>query len=42
MRQTAENRDVNVIRVSARNTSIPCDACGYVEKNSRGTQSELV
>ena len=42
MEQTAENRGVKVIKVSAHNTSITCSACGHIDKNSRRTQSEFV
>ena len=42
MRQTAENRGVEVVVVSARNTSITCNACRHIDRNSRRTQSEFV
>ena len=42
MERTAENRGVEVETVSGRNTSIACNACKHIDKNSRRTQSEFV
>ena len=40
--QTAENKGVKVMVVSARNTSITCHACRHIDRNSRRTQAEFV